>query len=253
MAHLNVQPGTPPGYCGAIADDLRRIADALAAVEHLELPEPRYVHLHIQPGGKTDDEVIAAVNALGQAVNGKPGKPVRMSGGSYHFVAEVPGGPVSFNAYREISRDRAWRMDPDYQPDERDRELERLRAENERLRFDRAAAPRELLAIAPSADGGVAFALAPAGVVVDPVARAKAVELTEAVAADPTGQLYGRGDEGADPQPSGARVAPHFESGRDDALVEDGESGSVCNGARPGFEADCGIDGGHGPHPLGAH
>lgn len=42
----------------------------------------------------------------------------------------------------------------------------------------------ELLAIAPSADG-VAFALAPAGAVVDPVARAKAVELTEAVAADP--------------------------------------------------------------------
>lgn len=46
---------------------------------------------------------------------------------------------------------------------------------------------RELLAIAPSADGGVAFALAPAAAVTDPVARAKVVELTEAVADDPTG------------------------------------------------------------------
>lgn len=45
--------------------------------------------------------------------------------------------------------------------------------------------PRELLAIAPSADGGVAFAVAPAGEVTDPVARAKVVELTEAVAAYP--------------------------------------------------------------------
>ena len=45
--------------------------------------------------------------------------------------------------------------------------------------------PRELLAIVPSTEGGVAFATAPAGAVTDPVARAKAVELTEAVAADP--------------------------------------------------------------------
>lgn len=48
-----------------------------------------------------------------------------------------------------------------------------------------ASEPRELLAIVPSADGGVAFALAPTGAVTDPVARAKAVELTEAVAAHP--------------------------------------------------------------------
>jgi hypothetical protein len=44
---------------------------------------------------------------------------------------------------------------------------------------------RELLAIAPSADGGVAWAMAPAGAVVDPAARAAAVEATEAVAANP--------------------------------------------------------------------
>lgn len=48
-----------------------------------------------------------------------------------------------------------------------------------------ASEPRELLAIAPSADGGVAFATAPTGAVTDPIARAKAVELTEAVAANP--------------------------------------------------------------------
>jgi hypothetical protein len=61
---------------------------------------------------------------------------------------------------------------------------------------------RELLAIAPSADGGVAFALAPAGAVVDPVARAKAVELTEAVAANPpeveTVHLLEPGSDGED-------------------------------------------------------
>lgn len=77
-------------------------------------------------------------------------------------------------------------------------------------------ASRELLAVVPSADGGVAFAMAPVGAVVDPVARAKAVELTEAVAADPTGLNYGRGDEGTDPQPAAGRVPPHFESGRDE-------------------------------------
>jgi hypothetical protein len=244
----NVQPGTPPGYCGAIAHELRRIADALGEVEHLELPEPRYVHLHIQPGGKTDDDVIDAVNALGLAVNGQPGKPVKMSGGSYHFVTEVHGRPVSFNAYREISRDCAWRMDPDYQPDERDRELARLRADSKRLEYFElldqfverggiAAGARDLAA---RGEYGAAIdwlraaepkpahpswpteqelkpweSLAPAAdrlaesvKPIDPDASMEAHY--EAEAADPTGLNYTRADDGTDPQPSAGRVDPRY-------------------------------------------
>lgn len=74
--------------------------------------------------------------------------------------------------------------------------------------------PQELLAIAPGADGGVAFALAPSGAVTDPVARAKAVELTEAVAANP---------------PEGFVPAKGFRPDLEDACWH----GSDCSGGGP--------------------
>jgi len=72
--------------------------------------------------------------------------------------------------------------------------------------------PQELLAIAPGADGGVAFALAPSGAVTDPVARARAVELTEAVAANRPARVFACAAHG---------VHPHLGDGGDPMVCLD--------------------------------
>ena len=127
------------GWCGAIAEELHRIADDFAKAAHHELPEPRLVALHIQPGGRADradDEVIAAVDALGAAIAGKPGSAERMSDGTYHYEAGCQRGPIAFKVYREISAARVERMAASQVLADKEAELNRLRAEVEKLRAE---------------------------------------------------------------------------------------------------------------------
>lgn len=121
-----VRANQPPGYCGAIADELERIAADLRKIEHVELPEPRRFQLDIQPGGTTDDEVIAGVDALGAALLGVKGKHDKADGAPW-YVAEGARGQVTVSAYRSLSRP----------PDERDVQIEQLRARVAELEADR--------------------------------------------------------------------------------------------------------------------
>lgn len=112
-----VRANQPPGYCGAIADELERVAADLRKAEHVELPEPRQFQLNIQPGGTTDEEVISGVDALGTALLGKKGEPDTVNCAPW-YVADGRRGQVSVSIYRGLSKP----------PDGRDEEIEKLRA-----------------------------------------------------------------------------------------------------------------------------
>lgn len=136
----NVQPETSPSEpspWAEIAAELHRIADDFAKLEILDLPKPRSVRLGIQPGGRpgeADDAVIATVDTLGRAVLGKPGAVDEMSGGTYHYDVEGTRGLVTFAVYREISAARVEQIAAGKVLADKEAELERLRAEVEKLR-----------------------------------------------------------------------------------------------------------------------
>lgn len=76
-------------------------------------------------------------------------------------------------------------------------------------------------------------------------------ELSARSLADPVGHLYGRGDEGQDPQPAAGRLPAHLEDGvtGEVEMVDTAAADEpACHGAPAGFEADCGVPGPHGPH-----
>lgn len=116
----------PPGYCGAIADELRRVADALDSIADVELPEPRLFQLNIQPGGTSDADVMDGIDVLSSALLGKQGSHETVSGGPW-YVARGRRKQIDVSIYRGLSKP----------PDERDAELARLRAEVEKLRAER--------------------------------------------------------------------------------------------------------------------
>lgn len=71
--------------------------------------------------------------------------------------------------------------------------------------------------------------------------------------ADPVGHLYGRGDEGQDPQPAAGRLPAHLEDGvtGEVEMVDTAAADEpACHGAPAGFEAYCGVAGPHGPHGV---
>lgn len=117
----------PPGYCGAIADELRRLAAALDSVGHHELPDPSYVHLWIQPYGQTDDEKIAGVDILGQALCGVVGTPYEVDGGGFHYDAEGPARPVTVKVFKRISAERGRQILAEREAADKDAELRELR------------------------------------------------------------------------------------------------------------------------------
>lgn len=128
-----MEPTVAASWCEPIAVELHRIAYDLGKVVNAQgdMPEPRYVHLHVQPGGSSEDATIAAVDGLGLAIAGKPGEPDEMSsrgGGVYHYAVEVQRGPVYFRVYREISTDRALRIIEERKAADKDAEITRLRA-----------------------------------------------------------------------------------------------------------------------------
>lgn len=150
-----------------IAAELHRIADDFASTITADLPAPRMVALHIQPGGKTreaDDEVIGTVDALGRAILDTPGAVQPMSDGTYHYGVEGNRGPIGFKAYREISTARIEQMAAAKILADKEAELAALRAEVEKLRAE--AAP----------------VIYPGGVTNDP-----ALDDEDEVQADPTG------------------------------------------------------------------
>lgn len=241
---------------------LRRLADNCADL--IGQPGPRLIQLDIQPYAKSGPdrpedraETIANVNTVASALLGVTGNTKRLGSDTFHHKAHGPVGPVVVSIYQSVA-------DPSLvDPNE---EIARLRAENERLRAALPSAggvlstidgsgnlvvravepvtPVELLAIAPGPDGGVAFAVAPAGAVTDPVARAKVVEMTEAVAADPTGLAYTRADDGETPQPAAGRLPAHLEDARtgevemvdSGALVDETEAPAQAEHDGPGID-----------------
>jgi hypothetical protein len=118
-----VNPTVPEltGY-QATAADLRRIADALDALPPRD--ESPYLSLSILPAIKTAEEV----DAIGVAMLGKPGETRRSSDGWLHQVQGVPlSGRGYVTAHASVPGP----------PDERDVELEKLRARLAELESDR--------------------------------------------------------------------------------------------------------------------
>lgn len=70
------------GY-DTIAQSLRDIAGILDTIADADFSDP-WVSLNIQPGGETDDEIVAAVDALGQVLFGVDGQTYALSSGSHH-------------------------------------------------------------------------------------------------------------------------------------------------------------------------
>jgi len=125
----NVQAEGLTGYL-ATAAELRRIAAALA-----DLPSPTeappYVSLTFIPNkGDTTEETVAIIDALARAVTGKEATTER-SGGSWYHLARSSNAKMYLTVQGEVPGP----------PDERDAELVRLRAENERLRAAVPAVP----------------------------------------------------------------------------------------------------------------
>jgi hypothetical protein len=103
----------PTGYARTAAE-LRRIADALDTLPPVSMPP--YVQVSILP-----ERTTSAVDAVAQAVLGRPGRTERISGDWYH----VARGTNFFAANVHVTV-QARVPAP---PDDRDAEIERLRAE----------------------------------------------------------------------------------------------------------------------------
>jgi hypothetical protein len=105
-----------------VADSLRRVADALAGLDPADLAG-LYVHVNMQPGDRAASEAakMATIDAVANAVLGKPAETRELSPGTYHHtVAGHLPGAVHVSIYNSVTN-----------PAERElhAELERLRAE----------------------------------------------------------------------------------------------------------------------------
>ena len=118
MTDPTVPAESRPSTCGTIAADLRRVADAFDAVSGLELKVPPFVVFDVQPGG-TDQQIMARVDAIGHALFGKPGKPQRMGGNTWHYNVSGTVGVVRVDVYDGIA---------DPETPKREAELAALRA-----------------------------------------------------------------------------------------------------------------------------
>lgn len=121
MNDLNVpaEPaGREPSVWADISAELHKLAeDALTLVGETA---PFLMTINIQPRTSAPDRA-AQVDAVAEALLGKPGAPVQMSSGAYHQDAEGWRGPIKVKAFTSI-------------PAPHETELARLRAENEQLR-----------------------------------------------------------------------------------------------------------------------
>lgn len=113
-------------------DDLREIADRIASLADNGIAAP-FETLSIQPDPGADEATrVRMVDAVGEAVLGKPAQTAELSGGGHHHAARGFVGKVSVTVFCAVRP-----------PDERDAEIARLRAELaevERVRANLAAA-----------------------------------------------------------------------------------------------------------------
>lgn len=193
----NVQP-EPVGY-QLTAAELRRIADALDTLPPGD--HAPFTSLSFLPAGSgaSRAEKVAAVDALALALFGDPGKPEKIGSDWYHLIRRTTNNVHL--AVQEILP---------AVPDERDAELERLRAEVEQLRAERTPD----FVDGPCEDPDCPNASWP---------HLASSDLAEP---DPTGLNYGRGDEAQDPQPVAGRVPPHLD-GRTGEVVDASEGEPV--------------------------
>lgn len=112
----------PAGYA-AVATELRRVADALDALPPPPVQKPPYVVLSILPADKT----VEAVDEIALAVLGKRGTTTRDPDGWRHKAESFAFGMVYVSTHAIVPGP----------PDERDAELERLRAEVAELRGEK--------------------------------------------------------------------------------------------------------------------
>lgn len=148
MNDLNVpaeQAEREPSVWADISAELHKLAeDVLTLVGE---PAPHHFGIDIlthNPTHRGPDTAesrpvtIAAVDAAGVALLGKPGEVNAFPGGICHYEAKGQRGPIDISVFQSVARS-----------DDRDAELARLRAENEQLRaaarqaYVREAAPED--------------------------------------------------------------------------------------------------------------
>lgn len=221
----------PANWCQSIAEELHRIAYDLGRVANVQggLPEPTYVHLHIQPRGDKGQQ-IAAIADLGLAVAGKTGSPQKMSDGTYHYSVEARRGPVTFQAYTSVETAEALRMIAEDEQAQKDIELERLRTRVAELESRAAGVTPEPIAEHYETGGWKGEGAGTCGIECacgvtydgfDSLAEAK-LQLSWHIA-DPSGQDYGRADtaDQADPTPTGPREPLHTGGMTEQGLVDE--------------------------------
>lgn len=127
---------TTGDYYADLAVELHRLADDVESLAGRGLPDS-WSSLDILPRDTklTDGEKIAVVDAIGQALLGKPGEARKLSGGGYHHKAGGQRGRLTVDIFTSVEG-----------PEKRAllEEVERLRAERDAL----------LAAVEPAAEGG---------------------------------------------------------------------------------------------------
>lgn len=103
-----------------VAEELHRIADDLAALA-ADHPAPSFICLEFQPGKICAPEAAAEVDAIATALLGRPAQTEQVVSGIYHHRVAGLRGPIQLSIYQRVASPE-------------DSELERLRAENARLR-----------------------------------------------------------------------------------------------------------------------
>jgi hypothetical protein len=166
---------TPPdeltGYA-ATAAELRRIADAIETTMPPGDTLP-FVKLHILPAERTAE----AVDTMALAMLGEPGETERFAGEYRHVARCGPVAGVRVSIHASVPGP----------PDERDVELERLRAENAELVALRESGLLREAAYGRAVDNGDAAAEVPTGVEGGPVTGRATVADTSCLAVLPSG------------------------------------------------------------------
>jgi hypothetical protein len=126
-----------------LATELRRLADGVESLAGRDLPTS-YVSFDLLPKDHKlgDDEKVAVIDAIGQALLGEPGQTRELpSSGAFHHKAEGRRGGLLVRALTSVDS-----------PEKRElrRELEEMRAERDAL-LAAGSAPAD---VEPAADGG---------------------------------------------------------------------------------------------------
>lgn len=91
-------------FYAELADTLHAIADDIATLAGRGLPELSYVAFEVQPFPReSDDDKIRVIDAIGEALVGRPSETELMVGGTYHYRAKGYRGPVHIDVYAGVT------------------------------------------------------------------------------------------------------------------------------------------------------